>query len=144
MRIRVAAFVLASSLALAIAASASATPAFAVIVNARVKGKSISRETLTQVYLGRIDRWGDGQTISPVDLSVTSAVRGSFSESVLGMSVFNVRGHWLRAISVGRVPPLTRATDQEVIAFVAANPGGIGYVAEGAVLPETVKAVGVD
>ena len=141
MRNRLAALVLASSLAVVPAASAAP---FTVIVNANVRGKSITRETLAQVFLGRIERWADGRPISPVDLSVTSEVRKSFSQDALGMSVFNVRGQWLRAISAGHMPPLTRATDEEVIAFVAANPGGIGYVAQGAVLPATVKVVGVE
>ena len=141
MRYRLAALVLASSLA--VVPSASAAP-FTVIVNASVRGKSITRETLTQVFLGRIERWADGRPITPVDLSVTSEVRKTFSQDVLGMTVFHVRGHWLRTLASGHIPPLTRATDEEVIAFVAANPGGIGYVAQGAVLPATVKAVGVE
>jgi ABC-type phosphate transport system substrate-binding protein len=141
MRNRLAAFVVASSLA--IVPSAGAAP-FTVIVNASVRGKSITRDTLTQVFLGRIERWADGRPISPVDLSVTSEVRKTFSQDVLGMTVFNVRGHWLRALTGGHIPPLTRATDEEVIAFVAANPGGIGYVTQGAMLPPTVKVVAVE
>jgi ABC-type phosphate transport system substrate-binding protein len=142
MKNRLAALVVASSLAI-VPTAIGAVP-FTVIVNAGVKGKSISRETLTQVFLGRIDRWSDGRPVTPVDLSATSEVRASFSQAALGMSVFNVRGHWLRALSAGRRPPLTRATDAEVIAFVASNSGGIGYVAEGAVLPDTVRVLVVE
>jgi ABC-type phosphate transport system substrate-binding protein len=141
MRNRLAALIQACSLA--IVPSASAAP-FTVIVNAGVRGKTITKETLTQVFLGRIERWADGRPISPVDLSVTSEVRKAFSQDALGMSVLNVRGQWLRAISAGHMPPLTRATDEEVIAFVAASAGGIGYVAEGAVLPATVKVIVVE
>ena len=138
MRNRLAAFALASSLA--IVPSAAAEP-FTVIVNARVQGRSITKETLAQIFLGRIARWGDGRPITAVDLSATSAVRASFSQAVLGLTVVNVRGYWLREISAGRWPPKTRSSDDEVIAFVAASPGGIGYVSGAAALPSTVKAV---
>lgn len=139
MRSRAVLFVLTLSL-LSLRPAAAQEP-FKLIVNARVNGRSIARATLAQIYLGQVERWGDGHPIVPVDLSTTSAVRAAFSQAVLGMSVFNVRGYWLRTMAIGKRPPMARSDDDEVVAFVSARAGAIGYVSDSAVLPATVKTV---
>jgi ABC-type phosphate transport system substrate-binding protein len=125
------------------ARAAEGTPAYKVIVHPSVTGRSVPRAVLAQVYLGSVTRWGDGQTIAPVDLSSTSPVRKAFSEEVLGLSVDGVRVHWLRRISAGQRPPLSKASDDEVIAFVAAQKGAVGYVSAAAPLPATVQPLAI-
>ena len=122
---------------------AVAADSFKVIVNARMTGRAVSRETLSQVYLGKVERWGDGKPIDPVDLSTTSPVRAAFSQSVLGMTVVAVRMYWTRTMVSDHFPPTVRSTDEDVIAFVGARTGSVGYVSEDAVLPDTVRAVTV-
>ena len=139
MKTRVAAVLV--SIVIAGSGSADAGDAFKVIVNPKLAGQAVSRETLAQVYLGRVERWGDGKPIAAVDLSTTSPVRAAFSQTVLGMSVLAVRQHWTRSIASGRVPPLARATDEDVIAFVSTRAGGVGYVSADAILPDTVRAL---
>jgi ABC-type phosphate transport system substrate-binding protein len=41
------------------------------------------------------------------------------------------------------VPPPEKASPTEVLAYVRANPGGIGYVPAGTALPDGVKALKV-
>ena len=122
---------------------AAAADSFKVIVNARMTGRTVSRETLTQVYLGKVERWGDGKPITAIDLSTTSPVRASFSQTVLGMSVISVRMYWTRTIVGDHFPPMVRSTDEDVIAFVGARTGSVGYVSADAVLPDSVHAVAV-
>jgi ABC-type phosphate transport system substrate-binding protein len=128
---------------LAVAGSAaSALPAdFKVIVNSSVAGSSISKQSLSDIYLGRTVRWGDRSMITPVDFSATSPLRATFSESVLGMAVFAVQTHWLKQMAAGVRPPITKTSDAEVIELVASKPGSIGYVSHDAQLPATVRAV---
>jgi ABC-type phosphate transport system substrate-binding protein len=123
------------------AGDARAAEPFKVIVNSRLGGRAISRATLAEIFLGRAERWSDGHVVVPIDLSTTAAVRGAFSQDVLGMSVLAVRQYWTRTIASGHVPPMTRATDEQIVAFVAGRPGGVGYVSAETVLPETVHAV---
>ena len=104
-------------------------------------GNALRREILAQVYLGGADRWGDGTPIVAVDLSGVSPVRHAFSSQVLGKSVDAVKHHWLRRISSGQRPPLSKASDDEVIAFVASQPGAVGYVSAAAAVPPTVREV---
>ena len=127
-----------------IAAAAGETGApFKVIVNPSVAGRTVSRAVLAQVYLGAVERWGDGSQIAAVDLSSTSPVRLSFSEQVLGKSLDAVKFQWLRRIANGQRPPLSKANDEDVIAFVASQRGGVGYVSAEAPLPATVHEVNV-
>lgn len=117
---------------------------FKVIVNAKVTGRAIPRSVLAQIYLGKVSRWGNESAIAAVDQSSASAVRHAFSEQILGMPVEGVKNHWLRMVSTGQAnqrPPLTRSTDEEVIAFVAGAPGGVGYVALTTPIPDTVREV---
>jgi len=122
---------------------AAAADAFKVIVNARMTGRTVSRETLTQVYLGKAERWGDGKPVTAVDLSTTSPVRASFSQTILGMSVVSVRMYWTRTMVSDHFPPMVRSTDEDVIAFVSSRTGSVGYVSADAVLPDTVHTVAV-
>jgi ABC-type phosphate transport system substrate-binding protein len=134
---------------LAFAANLEAQPstahgAFKVIVNTKVGGRTLARDVLSQIYLGKVQRWGDGVPIVAVDLSGTSPVRRAFCEEVLGMSVEAVRFFWLQTVSsTGKRPPLTKPSDEDVIAFVASKPGGVGYVSYETSLPETVREVTV-
>ena len=122
---------------------AVAAEPFKVIVSAGITGRTVSRETLGQIYLGKVERWGDGKPIAAVDLSTTSPVRAAFSQSVLGMSVLGVRMHWTRTMVRDHFPPMVRSTDEDVIAFVSARTGAVGYVSADAVLPDTVHVVTV-
>ncbi|HXB56925.1 MAG TPA: hypothetical protein VN461_19335 [Vicinamibacteria bacterium] len=136
-------------LGLALAARLEAQPsdphgAFRVIVNAKASGRSIARDVLAQIYLGKVQRWSDGVPIVAVDLSGTSPVRRAFCEQLLGMSVEAVRVYWLQTVSsTGKRPPLTKPSNEDVIAFVASKPGGVGYVSSATPLPETVREVAV-
>ena len=56
------------------------------------------------------------------------------------MSVDAVMHHWYTRLARKR-PPLAKSTDEDVIAFVAGTPGGIGYVSAPAELPPTVREV---
>jgi len=139
MKTRLAAVVV--SIVIAGSRPADAGDAFKVIVNVKVTGQAVSRETLAQVFLGRVDRWSDGKAITAVDLSTTSPVRAAFSQSVLNMSILSVRQYWTRSIASGRIPPMARSTDEDVIAFVSSRTGGVGYVSADAILPDTVRAL---
>jgi ABC-type phosphate transport system substrate-binding protein len=116
---------------------------FKVIVGAKVSGRAVAREVLAQIYLGKVARWGDGVEIEAVDLSGTSPVRRAFSLEILGMSVDGVKHHWLDMVTAGKRPPLTKASDEDVIAFVARQPGGVGYVSNGTLVPASVREVEV-
>jgi hypothetical protein len=62
------------------------------------------------------------------------------------MPVEAVKIHWMRMVTTRQTsqrPPLSKPTDEDVIAFVAATEGGVGYVAPATQLPDAVREVAV-
>jgi ABC-type phosphate transport system substrate-binding protein len=114
-----------------------------VIVHPQVKGSLISRTDLTQIFLGKSPRWGDGARALPVDQSIRSEVRSAFSRRLLGQPIVEVQVYWHRKMSEGKVPPPVKSSDEDVVAFVAQTPGAIGYVSSAVALPDTVRAIEV-
>ena len=120
---------------------AGADASYRVIVNPQVKGTQIPRAALSSIFLKQAKVWGDGSAVLPVDQSVRSAVRKSFSSDVLQQGLVEVQVYWQRKMSSGVVPPPVKPSDEEVVSYVASTPGAIGYVSAGAPLPDSVKAV---
>jgi len=125
------------------ASASDASVPFKVIVNAKVVGQRLPRAVLAEIYLGTVERWGDGTVITAVDLSSTSPVREAFSQQTLGMRVEAVRFHWLRKLDSGKRPPISKSSDEDVIAFVASERGAVGYVSVAAHVPATVREITV-
>jgi ABC-type phosphate transport system substrate-binding protein len=122
---------------------AAAADDFVVVVHPSVAGTSIRRADLAAVFLKKAARWGAGGTAVPVDQSGAAAVRRGFSEAVLGMSPTAVVQYWQKQMLTASPlrPPAVKASDDEVLAFVAATEGAVGYVSKAAALPPGVKAV---
>jgi ABC-type phosphate transport system substrate-binding protein len=112
-------------------------------VNPQVRGNQMTRAALTQIFLKQAARWGDGSPAQPVDQSVKSPVRTTFSNRLLGQPVMEVQIYWQRRMAQGTMPPPVRTTDEEVVAFVSQTPGAIGYVSSSASLPDSVRAVDI-
>ena len=115
-----------------------------MIVNVANPSAQIQRSALLAIFMGEMTTWSDGKTIAPVDHSMRSPVRAAFSEKLLGKPAMSVQIHWLRKVAAEHVnPPPAKPSDAEVVAFVRANPGAIGYVAADFTLDETVKVMKV-
>ena len=120
---------------------ASAEASFRVIVHPQVKGSQIPRSALTSIFLKQAPRWGDGTAVLPVDQSVRSLVRKSFSGDVLQQGIVEVQVYWQRKMTAGVVPPPVKTSDEEIVSFVASTPGAIGYVSAATALPDSVKTI---
>jgi ABC-type phosphate transport system substrate-binding protein len=113
-----------------------------IIVNPANPAERIQRSAIVAIYFGQMTRWSDGKPIVPVDQSVKSPVRVAFSQKILGKSVEDVQHHWLRKVAAEHVfPPRVKSSDAAVAAFVRANPGAIGYVANEFPIDPTVKVL---
>jgi ABC-type phosphate transport system substrate-binding protein len=123
--------------------SVRAADDFVVIAHPSVQGTAVHRADLAGVFLRKVQRWGDRSVAVPVDQSATSAVRRAFSEAVLGMPVSTALQYWQKQMfaTPPQRPPAVKASDAEVIAFVASTAGAVGYVSPGASLPPGVKAL---
>ncbi len=140
MRVRIVTLIF---LTMAISAFAGAAD-FKVIVNSSNGSAKISKTDLNALFLKKMVKWGDGTPAAPVNQSKKSAVRDSFTTTVHGKSVAAVDSYWQQQIFSGRdVPPAEKSSDAEVVAFVKANAGAVGYVSDGTATAG-VKVVNVE
>jgi ABC-type phosphate transport system substrate-binding protein len=116
---------------------------FRVIVHPSVKGTQIPRAALSSIFLKQAAKWGDGTVAQPVDQSIRSSVRMSFSADVLGQGLVEVQVYWQRQIATGRLPPPVKTSDEEIVSYVASTPGAIGYVSTETPLPDSVRPLAV-
>ena len=114
----------------------------AVIVNS-ANNAAVDEADISRIFLGKVKSFSTGETITLINLDASQATRGEFEEKVLNKSASQVKAYWSKLIFSGKgKPPEELATDKDILAFVAANPGAIGYVAE-ASLDGSVKVVKV-
>lgn len=118
-------------------AAGAARPAeaqgFKVIAHEGVAESELAKDVVAKLFLKQSPKFPSGVAAKPVDLNKASAVRGEFSTAVLSRPVVAVETFWQQQIFAGKdVPPPTKASDDEVLAFVKSTPGAIGYVSAGA------------
>jgi ABC-type phosphate transport system substrate-binding protein len=119
----------------AAALMALASPAlaeeFKLVVNASNPVESLSKDEAAELFLKKVTRWSSGQVVHVVEPAEVS-VRNAFYRSVAGKSPSAVKAYWNQLIFSGReVPPVSKTSDADVIAFVRSNPGALGYVSAG-------------
>ena len=102
---------------------------FKVIVNPKNPIASIDRDLLRNVFLKKESVWKNGETMRPIDLSPKSSVHDKFTRVVLKKTPAQLKTYWAQQIFSGKgVPPPEAKTPADVIAYVLANPGAVGYV----------------
>jgi ABC-type phosphate transport system substrate-binding protein len=129
---------------LAATAAAGGAEGFQVVVHPSVRGTKITRANLSALFTGKTSQWGDKTQAMPVDQSAKAPVRRAFTAAVIGLSMGELQMYWQRRVAADRVfPPPIRGTDQEVLGYVSATAGAIGYVSPDAAIPESVRVIAV-
>jgi ABC-type phosphate transport system substrate-binding protein len=110
-------------------AEVNAASGVRVIINPHNGAGAVERKFLTDVFLKKITRWGNMETIRPVDQRGDAPVRASFTVAIMRRSVEAVKTYWQQAVFSGRdIPPPELDSDDDVVRYVLRNPGGVGYV----------------
>jgi len=124
--------------------AAAQSASYKVIVNRSNPVSSLSREELSRLFLKKVTTWSDAKPVSVVEQKPSAAVREAFTKTVHGRQLGYITSYWQQMIFSGRaVPPPEKASEADVLAFVAANPSAIGYVSSAAQLPAGLKVVQV-
>ena len=117
---------------------------FQVVVNDQNPTAELPANRVARMFLKKLKRWDNGVRVRPIDLEVGSTIREAFTRSVHGKSVTAIKSFWQRMIFSGRdVPPEEKQTEREILDFVRAHPGAIGYVAADTPLGDGVKKLDV-
>jgi ABC-type phosphate transport system substrate-binding protein len=115
------------------ASSVRGQEGYKVVVHPDNAAVNLSRKQLSEIFLKRMTQWPDGTRALPVDQPEGAPVRESFSFEIHGRKAAAIKSHWLQVVFSGRgVPPPEKEDDREVLAYVRAKPGAVGYVSAGA------------
>ena len=107
------------------------TSELVVIVNSDNTTKPLTPSEVKLIYLRKITRrWsGINKNIVPVDRKDSPEIKELFLNTILGMSDDELDRYYTeRGYQNEELPPVTLASDAEVIGFVSKNIGAIGYV----------------
>ena len=123
---------------------AQTPPDYKVVVNSTNTVSTLARDNLSRIFLKKTTTWPNDQKVVPVDQATNAPSRRAFSKAILAREPSEIAAYWNQMIFSGRgLPPVTKATDSEVLAFVRDNPNAIGYVAADAKLGDGVKTLTV-
>lgn len=112
-----------------------------VVVVGASNGNSLSGSDVSRIFLGKLKKFGDGSSVTPVNLASGSDVRAAFEKNALGKSSSQIKAYWSKQVFSGKgKPPKELGSDADVINFVSSNPGAIGYIDAGSV-NDSVKVV---
>lgn len=129
------------SIALSVGALVPGIPADAqvdrslrVVVSRENKATTMTTDDLTRIFLGKKTLWESGTRIVPAMPEEESAAGETFLAGTLKKSVSQFRSYWKRLLfsGGGTVPKVFRTSDQ-LVDFVARQPGAIAVVEASAV-----------
>jgi ABC-type phosphate transport system substrate-binding protein len=110
-----------------LSAPALAGRELAVIVHKASPNEKLSPTEVKVYYLKKQVAWSDGSKVRPVQQS--GDVRDGFVKRTLGMSTTDFERYWLELkYSAAESPPKQVDSDDDVIRFVGAMKGAIGFV----------------
>ncbi|HYW49562.1 MAG TPA: hypothetical protein VE861_03095 [Gemmatimonadaceae bacterium] len=122
-----------AALAIVAAAPAAGAQDVKVIVNSANPLSELPTSDVAGLFLKRTLKFPGGGAAVPVDQAKGSAIRGVFARTMLGRPASAVDAYWQQQIFAGgELPPAAKGSDDDVVAFVKATPGAIGYVSAGA------------
>lgn len=128
---------------LSLMAGTVCTAEVVVVVSSRNPIKTLSRAQIIDIYLGRMNRFPNGNPVTPIDLSESSP-RDEFYSRYLERSPSQIKAHWAKLIFTGRgQPPPTVSSGDAMAESVAENPNAIGYLSPD-FLDERLRVVSID
>jgi ABC-type phosphate transport system substrate-binding protein len=119
---------------------AAGEPARIAVIAHPSRRVELSADLVNQIYLRRKRFWDDGSAIVPLNLPAGTALRETFTRSVLGQSEARLAEYWNRQYFYGVLPPATLASTRAMLRYVASDPSAIGYV-PAAEIDDSVRVV---
>jgi len=105
-----------------------------VVVSAKSPVASLTKDQVSDLFLGKASTFPGGKQAIPINLSEGSDQRDAFHRKVTGRSANQLRAYWSRMVFSGRAtPPKEVPNVTEAKRLIAANPSTIGYIDKAAV-----------
>lgn len=116
----------------------AATAGTHVVVNAKNPAGELGTQELRDLFLKARPSWSHGEKVRPVDLGMDYPSREAFLEAVLGMSAGELERHWIeKQYASGQAAPKKVDDESDVLRFVGAFAGGIGFVSSEALAADS-------
>jgi ABC-type phosphate transport system substrate-binding protein len=116
-------------LALSLAMESAGHADVVVVVSAKCTVSALSKDQVTDIFLGKTSRFPDGAPAVPIDQVEGSLARDEFYATFANKSPAQVKAHWTKIIFTGRgQPPKSVSNSVEVRKLLAANPQAISYI----------------
>jgi ABC-type phosphate transport system substrate-binding protein len=111
------------------------------VVSARSTVTALSKDQVSDIFLGKLSRFPDGVLAVPIDQEEGSGSRDDFYRRLTDKSPAQLKAYWSKIIFTGRgQPPGTVANGAEVKRRLAANPAAIGYI-DSKLVDESVRVL---
>jgi hypothetical protein len=99
-----------------------------IVANASVTATEVTADELKGVFLGQKSKLADGSAVEPV-LSQFGAAHVEFLKDFVGKTDQGLRDHFKSLVFTGKASmPKAFMSDVEILKYVAATKGAIGYV----------------
>lgn len=106
-----------------------------IIANPDVREGSMEENEIERIYLGKMTRWSDDSLIVPVMLK-KGEIHEEFLDQYLDRTSHRFVSYWRQMVFTGKgIPPKSFTSEAELVAFVAATPGAVGYVSDSGAAP---------
>lgn len=125
-------------------AAGTASAEVVVVVSADNPVETLSRAQLTDIYLGRLNHFPNGDAVVPIDQRESSPAHDEFYTRYLGQSPAQIKAHWSKLIFTGRgQPPRAVSGGAAAAELVAGHPNAIGYL-DAELVDERLQVVSVE
>lgn len=102
---------------------------------------TLTKNQLTDIFLGKASRFPDGSVAVPIDQAEGSGARDEFYLKVTGKSVAQLKAYWSKIIFTGRgQPPPVVASGVELKMRLAKGVAAIGYI-DARLVDDSVRVV---
>ncbi len=112
----------------------SAVADVVAVVSATSPITALSKNALTDIFLGKATRFPDGTQAVPIDQSAGTAVRDEFYATFAGKTAAQMKAYWSKIIFTGRgLPPRVLSNSKDLKQLLTEDPRAIGYIERSAV-----------
>lgn len=101
------------------------------IVGNNIGTVNLKKNTLINVFRGRVTTWDNKKTVTVVLPSQKNGSAVLVAEVIYNTTLKGMQKFWLSLVFQGRAnPPIFLDTDEEIIRYVQNNPGSIGVISK--------------
>lgn len=111
-----------------------------VIISMKNPISKLTKEQVSQIFLGQARTFYTGGQAEPLDLPESSDLRKDFYDKTLGKNPAQMKAHWSKLSFSGQGQPPKALSPADLVKLVAENPKYIGYV-DAAAVTSGVKVV---